>query len=388
MMSLNSEGVSSGWRSPVVLLLATDTPLPYRVLRCAAHAGAKVIVLGGRRAKLLALSRYCREFILCPVDFVDESIPVILDEINRITSERVIDQVIPGDGTTTGILARIKDHVHVRCFPLPSAVAFGRLNDKGKFADLCRELNLPHPKSMLAKNVGGIGGAVENMGLPLIAKPVDNHGGVGVSKVDRWPDSSVTQAIDYSPVLLQEYIDGEDICVSLFCEKGACRQWVAYQRKNGEYRFCRHGRLMDLAQTVARYLQVDGVICFDARLAPGSGMLYLIECNPRFWYNVDYAMLAGANFVALGLPECSLSDDVVTDGFTVSLPHTFLAKMMMPWTITKADLKALRFWLSDPWVFFVIETWLNPRFDFLGRVCLVWRGVMARFRFFQALAPR
>lgn len=383
-MSLNGEGVFSGRRSPVVLLLATDTPLPYRVLRCAAQAGVKVIVLGTRRAKLLAFSRYCSEFILCPVDFVDENIPVVLDEINRIASERAIDQVIPGDGATTGILARIKDHVHVRCFPLPSAVAFGRLNDKGKFADLCRELNLPHPKSMLAKNIGGLGEAVEKMGLPLIAKPVNNHGGVGVTKVDQWPDRSIARAIDYSPVLLQECIDGEEICVSLFCEQGICKQWVAYQRKKGEYRFRRHGELVELAQTVARYLQVDGVICFDARSASDSGILYLIECNPRFWYNVDYALLAGVNFVALGLPKCSGSENAATDGFTVSLPHTFLAKMMMPWTITKADLKALRFWLSDPWVFFVIEMWLNPRFDFLGRVCSVWRGVRAKFHIFQA----
>nr|WP_081504058.1 ATP-grasp domain-containing protein [Methylococcus capsulatus] len=383
-MSLSSEGVFSGGRSPVVLLLATDTPLPYRVLRCAAQAGVKVIVLGTRRAKLLAFSRYCSEFILCPVDFVDENISVVLDEINRIAGEKAIDQVIPGDGATTGILVRIKDQVRVRCFPLPSAVAFGRLNDKEKFADLCRELNLPHPKSMLAKNIGGLGEAVEKMGLPLMAKPVNNHGGVGVTRVDQWPDERVAQAIDYSPVLVQEYIDGEDICVSLFCEQGICRRCVVYQRKNGEYRFRPHGELIELAQTVARYLQVDGVICFDARLASDSGILYLIECNPRFWYNLDYALLAGVNFVALGLPKCSGSEEGATDGFAVSLPHTFLAKMMMPWTITKADLRGVRFWLSDPWVFFVIETWLNPRFGVLGRLCSVWLGVRAKFEIFRA----
>ncbi|UQN11300.1 ATP-grasp domain-containing protein [Methylococcus capsulatus] len=229
-----------------------------------------------------------------------------------------------------------------------------------------------------------MGEAVEKMGLPLIAKPVNNHGGVGVTKVDQWPDESVVQAIDYSPVLVQEYIDGEDICVSLFCEKGICRRCVVYQRKNGEYRFRPHGELIEMAQTVARYLQVDGVICFDARLASDSGILYLIECNPRFWYNLDYALLAGVNFVALGLPECSGLEDGATDGFAVSLPHTFLAKMMMPWTITKADLRAVRFWLSDPWVFFVIETWLNPRFGVLGRLCSVWLGVRAKFEIFRA----
>ena len=35
-------------------------------------------------------------------------------------------------------------------------------------------------------------------------------------------------------------------------------------------------------------------------LRPDGTMVHLIECNPRFWYNMDVAMIAGINFVELG----------------------------------------------------------------------------------------
>jgi len=40
----------------------------------------------------------------------------------------------------------------------------------------------------------------------------------------------------------------------------------------------------------------SGPANFDAVLADGDGLSYIVECNPRFWYTIYLSMIAGLNF--------------------------------------------------------------------------------------------
>ncbi|QXP85170.1 ATP-grasp domain-containing protein [Methylococcus sp. Mc7] len=352
-------GNPSDIKKPSVLLMASNTPFQYRVLRCAAQAGASVFILGSRRAKFLAMSRYCKDFVLYPRDFGEENYSELVDIVNDLSSKLGIDYVIPGCGDTTRLLGQIGNRLHPKCFPVPPSSVFDTLNDKGKFAGLCLDLGMPHPSSVLLAGPSELRSMYDSgrLHFPLIAKPVDAYGGEGVVKLEALSAQVDLGKIDYGPILLQEFVEGEDVCISLFCVEGVCTHQVVYKRKRGIC-FIEHDSLSDLAQTMARHLNFDGVICFDARVASDGKRVYLIECNPRFWYNMDFAMVAGVNFVGLGIDRVGHEGSVATRK-TFSSPYSFALKVFAPWRINAQDVAMLRYWLADPIPFLWIEIWLN-----------------------------
>lgn len=359
-ISCGQERALSGAEKLSVLLIATNAPFQYRVLRCAAQAGAVVFVLGNELARPLALSRYCKEFALYPGDIGEENTSDLVKVINDLSAKWNIDYVIPGCGTTTRMLGLTKGCLRSKCFPVPSSEVFDTLNDKSRFIDLCRKLNIPHPSSVLLADASELRVKYDagQLHFPLIAKPVDGYGSSGVVKLEaRYADAAIN-TIDYKPVLLQDFVEGEDICISLFCVEGVCTHRVIYKRKGGIYFFA-HDSLSAAAQTIARHFKFSGVICFDARMAP-DGSIRLIECNPRFWYNMDFALVAGINFVGLGIGGGAASSGApAREGRTFSSPYSFASKLFFPWTIGAQDVAMLRYWLADPIPLLFIEAWLT-----------------------------
>src|SRR6476620_2529165 len=64
----------------------------------------------------------------------------------------------------------------------------------------------------------------------------------------------------------------------------------------------------------------SGVIGFDLRQRD-DGRFVFLECNPRFWYNMELTMLAGANFVRSSRPPTIAvsSDSTFGNGMTADL---------------------------------------------------------------------
>ncbi|QJD28695.1 ATP-grasp domain-containing protein [Methylococcus geothermalis] len=373
-------GSSSDIKKLSVLLIASNTPFQYRVLRCAAQAGALIFVLGNKQAKPLALSRYCEDFVMYSGDFGEESASGLVEIINDLSTNLGIDYVIPGCGDTTRLLGFIKSRLRSKCFPVPPPSVFDILNDKGKFAGLCWGLGMPHPSSVLLADASELRSMYDSgqLHFPVIAKPVDAYGSDGVVKLEACSAGVAIGKIDYSPILLQDFIEGEDVCISLFCVEGVCTHRVVYKRKKGIC-FFEHNVLSELAQAIARHVKFDGVICFDARISSGGEAVCLIECNPRFWYNMDFAMVAGVNFAGLGIGGvCEAGGG--SDGI-FSSPYSFALKLFTPWKITVNDIAMLRYWLADPIPFFFIEVWLNLPGLIAGRVARVLEKAKVRFRF-------
>ncbi|AAU90618.1 hypothetical protein MCA0146 [Methylococcus capsulatus str. Bath] len=372
-------GSPSDIKKPSVLLMASNTPFQYRVLRCAAQAGASVFILGSKRAKFLALSRYCKGFVPYPRDFVEEDSTELVCIVNDLIYKLGIDYVIPGCGDTTRLLGEIGSRLHARCFPVPPPSVFDTLNDKSKFASLCLDLGMPHPASVLLAGPAELKSMYDSgqLHFPLIAKPVDAYGSEGVVKLEALSVQVNLDKIDYSPILLQEFVEGEDVCISLFCVQGVCKRQVVYKRKRG-ISFIEHDSLSDLAQAVARHLNFDGVICFDARLAPDGKSVYLIECNPRFWYNMDFAMVAGVNFVGLGIDPVGHESRAATKK-AFSSPYSLALKVFTPWRINAQDVAMFRYWLADPIPFLWIEIWLGLPGLIAGKATRAVRSIKQRF---------
>lgn len=308
-----------GSARPTVLLLVADGRLGYRVLRCMAEVAERVIVLGSCgecrwKTKGLAKSRFCAAFVQATWGFQDRR---TVDQINDLASRHPGAVVVAADLPSACFLAAFGDSLSARTGPVPAAQVLRRLARKDDFAQLCAEAGIPHPETAVASDLADLRRLLR--GKPhakiFMLKPLDQDGGAGVRKVRASEADRLN--LPYAPILVQEFLDGEDLSASAFCVQGRVLVFQAYRhvvrrllRKtvHGRMEFFDCPRLRDLAGQVVAHTRCSGVINFDARRTP-EGEISLIECNPRPWYNMHLAMLVGLNFAKYCVDGCDVSSE-------------------------------------------------------------------------------
>jgi predicted ATP-grasp superfamily ATP-dependent carboligase len=259
--------------------------------------------------------------------------------------------VLPGDGKTTRLLSGLRDRLAAPCFPMPDAPTFDTLNNKASFMALCGTLGVPHPASRVVSK-RELTELLRHGALPLpaIAKPLELYGRLGVVKLEPNDGAAAVARIDYEPILVQDFIEGRDVCISLFCRRGAVLAEIAYVRRRATFHHLHLPELSAAARRIAAHFAYDGVLAFDGRLDPDGRFAGFIECNPRFWYNMDVAMVAGINFVGLGMAQAPRPDAATlrVEGKSVRLPKAFLADAITPWRLSLDDFRMLKYALLDP----------------------------------------
>lgn len=331
-----------------ILLLCSLITLPYRVMRCAAAAGAKVYVLGNGSSKGLGYSRHCRKFISNELPVTGERDPSLAVEINRWILEFGIDMVLPGDALAMRSLLAIKDLIGAPCFPAPDLRQFDFLNNKWNFTNLCKDLGIPCPDSILVGDRAELLAKIENSRLefPVIAKPLSLDASQGVFKLDAGNVHAQAKRIFYNPIIVQEFIPGEDIGASVYCEQGEIVSFIAHRLKRATYETLDDPAIKPTIAQIARHQRLSGVFNFDMRRTPDNRILYL-ECNPRFFFKMNLSMIAGINFVARGLGRTDVPS-AVAQGTKVRMPKALVASLFTPWVLGGRDLKMLSYLVSDP----------------------------------------
>jgi hypothetical protein len=299
---------------PTVLLLVADGRLGYRVLRCMAEVAGRVIVLGSSGespwdTKGLAKSRFCAAFVEATWGFRDWR---TVDQVNGLASRHPGAVVVAADLPSVCFLAAFRDFFSAPTGPVPDMAALRRLARKDDFARLCAEAGIPHPETTVAPDLAALRRLLH--GKPyaktFMLKPVDREGGAGVCKV--FPSQAPWLDLPYAPILVQDFLDGEDLSASAFCVEGHVLVFQAYKHVvrrllgktvHGRMEFFDSPRLRDLVGQVVAHTRCSGVVNFDARRTP-EGEISLIECNPRPWYHMHLAMLVGLNFAKYCVHGC------------------------------------------------------------------------------------
>ncbi len=367
-------GSTSSGRNPTAtraLLLAVDLRLQYRVLRCAADVFDEVYVLGSKEAAFLESSAFCDRFYTAADGFLADP-PTAIATINDISEKLGITHLIPTDFDSTRFLALAKRDLHAVCYPTPTPAVLDTLNHKGHFATLCRDLSISYPETWVVDGKQELISLVTpgDITFPIVTKPACSEGGFNV-RVFRTLKELQASPIDYSPVVVQRYIDGVDLCAALYCRSGVAIALVTYMFDWKSVEFVPDPGILQMARPLVEHLGYDGVLCFDLR-KDLSGGLHFIECNPRFWYHLDYARLAGLNFVQLGVQEPGSSGP-----FPLTVPPQTILKfrgvlraISSPWTLQKRD------WLS--------MSYLSGDLAFLVRTRMPWWRPHTASRFLVA----
>jgi len=340
-----------------VLLLAAGFAAQYRVLRCTAALGADICVAGAGAARSLALSRFCRRFRSFSFEDVDAA-----EAARRLDAEArrwQADIVLPADFTTTKFLAQVKPHLTTALFPLPDYSAVESLGSKDRFMEVCRQLDIPHPEGIVVADGAALLEAVAEgrIGLPAILKPLALAGGMGVTRIDAENALEVAGAVDYAPILVQRFVEGIDRCITIFCSDGKVLKQAIYEHPRGAFRFLEDDALSRLAARFASAMKLNGVINFDARI-DGQGRVWIIECNPRFYFNMDVAMVAGLNFADWRTQAASVQAK------EVRIPNALLSGLLRLRLPSRSDLKMLWHWLKDPVMFGLVAAGYQQRWQF------------------------
>jgi predicted ATP-grasp superfamily ATP-dependent carboligase len=314
----------------------------------------KVFVLGGKKASVLRLSRYCERFI--PAHAGDpeagDADPIAwTQEIECVATQYGIDMVMAADTQATLLLARLHGRLTVRSYPMPTPAALDVLSDKWNFRRMCSELGLRAPQTWLFPDKPAVLDAIRAGELPenLISKPLRKSGSYGVTAFGAADAVRKLERIDYEPILVQEYMHGLTICLSIQTWKGIVVAALGYHKDGHRYILKLNDQFLAAASAVAAHLRTDGLLNFDAQLTE-NGDLYLLECNPRMFLSMDYAAIAGINFVELGLRDWSKCRGgcVPSPEQSVLSLGGLLLSLATPWRIRRADLRMARYGLADP----------------------------------------
>jgi predicted ATP-grasp superfamily ATP-dependent carboligase len=336
-----------------LLLLAFGFQVQYRVVRCAAAAGMKVFVLGTPEAAVLRTSRYCSRFLAAPNCNADNKglyLERWRQRIEECAANHEIGLVVAGDTQATSILALLSSRLSVPTYPVPSHASFELLHDKWTFYKLCNELGFRTPQSWLFQNKAALAAALRASELPehLIAKPTRQSGSAGVLPFHKREAGKYLARIDYEPILLQEYISGQTTCLSIFVEKGETRIVVGYFRRRQQLTFATNDTFLSYASGIGAHLRTDGLLNFDAQITD-EGDVYLLECNPRMYLNLDFAALAGLNFISEGLRVWGNENEPlrVADQQIRTL-WGFCKTLVTPWRMQGGDMRMAAYRLADP----------------------------------------
>jgi predicted ATP-grasp superfamily ATP-dependent carboligase len=250
---------------------------------------------------------------------------------------------------TTRFLALFGDAFKASHYPVPTAVVFDLLDDKGRFADLCSELGVPRPDTRRVSALDELRRMVseKRLAYPFIIKPANLWGSAGVKKISC--DDELPERIDYSPIIVQQYISGQEICAFFLCDNGDIKASVQYSRDASRSTFVHEPEIERYARVIIKHLMCSGVVGFDVR-RDARGDFYFIECNPRFWYRMHFAAFAGLNFVNAGFSSANDILDTIqaTNGIIVQGYRDLLRCMLTPWRMTNYDLAHLRYLMADP----------------------------------------
>ena len=202
------------------------------------------------------------------------------------------------------------------------------VRDSWKFFDGLDRLSILHPTTMLVGNYREAKQAAENIGYPIVAKPVVTFGGAGIRKInDREELKSTFHQMAVSSregVLIQDFIFGVNASVS-FLSSGrstillTLSEQLLGMKEVGQkepFGYCGNivpmsvdSRLVikcrDLVRKIAIHFNLLGVNGVDLVIS-NDGEPYVIEVNPRFQGTLECVeRVLGINLVAAHIEACT-----------------------------------------------------------------------------------
>jgi len=291
-----------------ILLLAGSEDLNLKVLYCLFPVFKNIHVVASKADNILKYSRYKKRFIHLPWSSQATDQEDSVQKLKQYCEANSIDIIMPGDIAASAFLYKYKNiFANQKIFPVMADEVLEQIDNKWTFAEKLMTEGLSTPITMLIDRQEIVDEPnrdliEEKIGFPLVVKPLFGEASHGVEKIDSFEElrKHVFGNKPYSslPLIIQKYVDGYDIDLSFMADRGkvlskAVQKWT----EEDLLEFCRHEEIEALGEKIVKLFQYSGAGHFDMRIEHKTGKVYVIECNPRFWFTITGAMWQGLNFV-------------------------------------------------------------------------------------------
>lgn len=270
-------------------------------------SNAECLAVCSKKTQFLRYSNLPSRYVEIDFDGADDD--RFADIVNNYCNLHPGSILVAADCDGTRITNRVRGNLTALILPTPDTATLDCLDNKWTFYEFCVQHNLSVPAtcSVPTKHALDFPAAAEKLGLPVVIKPVKEQGSKGVHIVNSVADYRrlVLEEPDYlhAPLIAQEYINGTDIGANLLAVDGhvkalAIQRRVPPQDEGAPIEFIDNAALFSSAVRLVQETGYSGVMNIDARIECGSGKVYLLESNPRFWRSLSASVWCGLNFVA------------------------------------------------------------------------------------------
>lgn len=270
-----------------ILLLGGRSFVALELARNFGRHGHKVITAESIAVHPAGWSRYTRKNIrVASPRFATDA---FFNDLCRIIENETIDLLVP-TCEETYYIAQFAPSLARKYPALKIASAsiehINQLHDKLLCMELCQELNLKSPRTLLVRSTEDLVKARKQFGdSRIIIKPRFSRFGTNIHIIDH-TDTLDTIDLDNKEWVCQEYIDGALMCSYSYASDGATIVTVCYQdplNKSGEastiFQPVRNDFAREAIETIVKSQGYSGSISFDFIVK--DDIPYIIECNPR-----------------------------------------------------------------------------------------------------------
>lgn len=218
---------------------------------------------------------------------------------------------------------------------VPNTEYFDIANNKWKLNKLLEENNLNKPFTVHSEAIYKT--IDEKLNYPVLVKPLEEMGGNGIKKIIN-KESLHRYLIDKKNLIIQEFINGYDIDMSVLCENGKILAYTiqkGYLKWNKPYQpylgieFVYEDKIFTIVEKLMRKLDWTGVAHLDLRFDEDDKKYKVIEINPRFWGSVVASKQVGINFPYLYcLSSIGVKYDMPTYQFEKHVNNKGLIKIL------------------------------------------------------------
>lgn len=217
---------------------------------------------------------------------------------------------------------------------------------------------IPTPKFTLIKKSNDLNKAI--FSFPVMIKRLQSSASLGMKKIEN--KKILRKYIENRekkrglPLLVQEYIEGDDIDLSILAKQGkiVCYTMQKWYKADG-IKFFADKKVLNIGEKIVKNLGYTGLAHFDMRYHKQNNSVLVLECNPRVWGTLPASCFVGINFLKAGLDLATGKKINFYNNYKHSfymtaptlLDHWLSGKLSLPY-ITIPTLRDFLSYMTDP----------------------------------------
>jgi predicted ATP-grasp superfamily ATP-dependent carboligase len=294
-----------------VLVLDAESRKAVAVVRALHAAGWHVICASESLTAPARFSRNCKGFLRLPPPASSSFLPELDAAVTRFS----LNSIFPLEDDSIRRLAASRDSLPGHAtLPVPDHGKLETALDKYETCLAAERAGVPYPPTVLVNSVSALHEASESIGFPLVIKTRRGSGSRGVSLVENRSEL----AAKYSRlsgkekgILAQRFVPhGGAYGFCALCRDGEVLTSLTFRRIrefpiSGGPSTCRvTERIPDAeihGKKLLREMRWESLAMVEFRRDAQTGILYLMEINPRIWGSIALSVCAGINFPALAI---------------------------------------------------------------------------------------